>query len=225
MALEIIPLGNIVENGELTRIALTINSLVNKEQTRQFLQSRHLLGVIARHEGRVSNSEQAVSSARRLHTSGKLGVYVLKQEARYVGMATVDPSPVLRKQIIAVPPKFAFGPLSRAIELPGPEVSAWVAPGHGPAGLNNLTQAYRELSVPNGIAKKQFEQFADTQPDANDEGMSAWTIEPYDAPQWVHTAIRRSGFDTDARHAGLHDDGESKKYAPPMSRLYIAPTQ
>lgn len=222
MALEVIPIGKIVENGELTRIAMTVNTNIRKERTQQLLHSRHLLGVVRRHEGRLSNSEQAVSAARRLHTTGKLGVYVLREQATYVGMATVDPEPVLRKQIIAIPPKFARGPLSHGVELPGPEVTAWVSPGHGPSGLNNLTEAYKALRTPYGIAGDMYARFANENNSAPID-VHAWTIEPLDAPQWIHTAIRSAGFVPEGSKPGYYDDGESKRYAPPMSRLYIAP--
>lgn len=221
MAFEVIPLGKIIENGELTRIALSLNTHLKNPATKGLLQTRHLLGTIRRHGGSVSGSEQAVTTARQLHTASKLGVYALKADSKYVGMATVDPYPVLRKQVTSIPPKYALGPLKQTIEVSGPELTAWVAPGHGPDGLKNLTEAYKVLRTPFGVAADMYAKYANENNSAPIDAL-AWTIEPQDAPQWIHSAIRHAGFINERQNIGCYDDGETKRYSPPISKLYTA---
>jgi hypothetical protein len=220
MALELIPLGNIIGNGELTTIAIQLHDRISRSETKRLFQSRHLHGFIKRHGGDAKGPEQKITAARQLHTAGKLGVYVLKDSKQYIGMATVDPNPVLKKQVFSIPAKFARGPLSTDVDLPGPEVSAWVSPGHGPTGQNNLATAYEQLSDTDGIASTLHSKFIEQH--HFDEAIRPWTIEPHDAPQWVHTAIRRAGFLYEGQNAGYYYDAESPKQSPPMSRLYVA---
>lgn len=220
MSLQIKPLGNIIHLGELTDVAIDINLRVNDPSSLELLRSRHMVKIRKQYEGRLKTAENSVHAARRLHTASVLGVYTLRFRDRYVGLATVDPQPKLHRQLISLPPRLARGPLNHGLSLPGPKVSVWVAPTHGLDGLNNLAAVYRQLKDPQGLARPFYDRFsAET-----DQPVRAWTIEPLDAPQWIHAAISQAGFQGGLSDVGHYDDGESRRHAPPVSRLYIAPS-
>lgn len=202
-------------------LAENINESVQQPDFAKLLKTRHLIGLLKSHSGKVSQSEQNVFTAYKLHQEGALGVFVLKSADIFVGMATVDPSPKLRKQKIGLMPKFVKEPLSTLVSVNGPEIKAWINPALDSLSEQHLASAYRELSQPNGIAKKQFEKYLYAQPGVT-EPIQAWTIEPQDTPPWIHHAIQKAGFNHDPTRTGLYDDGESRRHSPPPSRLYIA---
>lgn len=221
MSENIIPISFETTFQQQCHLAEDINGSVRQPDFAKLLKTRHLIGLLKSHSGKVSQSEHNVFTAYKLHQEGALGVFVLKSADSFVGMATVDPCPKLRKQKIGLTPKFAKGPLSTPVLVNGPEITAWINPLLDPFSSRHLASAYRELSQPDGIAKKQFEKYLYTQPGVT-EPIQAWTIEPQDTPPWIHHAIQKAGFSHDPNKTGLYDDGQSRRYSPPPSRLYIS---
>ena len=201
-------------------VGVALNTLLQQDHVRAHLRERHFLGVLARHGQTVDQSLRTITKARQIHRNNEIGVYaLLGYNERAIGMATVDPSPRLKRQRLQVSPLLAKGPLAYDIITTGPQVSAWVAPGKGREGGEVLTAAYRLLSDPSGPAKQFFVRYVELSGLEQDSEAQAWAIEPQQSPDWVRRSIRAAGY---ARvDFGYYDDGESKRVAPPLSGLYL----
>jgi len=232
MSEHVIPLKDFPDAAQQTHIGETLHTLVKRKNVAEHLRERHLLGVLRRHgeEAKGGISAQNIYKAYKLHNELELGVFVLNSyEYTPMGLATVDPfaglryQPFARKRLpfteltqpIILPPGLARGPLQKTVSVPGPQVCAWVAPGFGQEGLEILTQGYTALADPNGIARS-FYELASTE---TEDDVRAWTIEPQQSPDWIRTALSRSGF----RRIGeprYFDDGESRRLPPPAASYY-----
>lgn len=221
MSEKTIPISHITDFDKQCLLAGSINRSVREPNFNETLRKRHLLGVIGRHTGKLTKSELSVFEAYKAHNSGIIGVFTLESAGVFVGMATVDPKPTLRKQRFNLPPKFAYGPLSSEVPFNGPEITAWIDPSKYLLAEGHLSRVYAQLKDPNGLAERQFDIFNVLHPELTGP-VQAWTIEPLDAPSWIHRAIKRAGFNHSPTNTGIYDDGESRRHSPPPSRLYIA---
>ena len=216
------------------KLGTDLRELALQQHVVEHLHKRHLLGVLKRHGDKSNKGEQksqsAVFAAYKKHNNRELGVFVLSgYDGNTLGMATVDPTPRLRKQKVSVLPPWLVPKMwqedrSDVTNL-GPEVCAWVAPGEGLEGGKVLTQAYKLLMQPNGPAQKFYEQHAKIHGVSKLDSVKAWTIEPLETQSWVHSAIRPSVQAEDPEKGyekGYFDDGESVRVSPPTSLLYIA---
>ena len=217
---------------EQKKLAKDLRAVVLEQQVTEHLLQRHLLGVLERHGDASADGEQksqsSIFAAYKKHNNRELGVFVLTGHAgNTLGLATVDPTPRLRKLTLpVVPPRFVpkrWQHDKGSIASAGPEVCAWVAPGEGLEGGTVLTEAYKLLMRPDGPAQKFYEQHAKLHPGASLSNSQPWTIEPLESRSWVHSAIRSSGVAA-MPERGYYDDGESLRVSPPTSILYIAST-
>jgi hypothetical protein len=212
------------------KLSMDLRELVLRQHVAEHLRERHLLGVLNRHgdtakEG-AQKSQSAVFTAYKMHNNRELGVFVLPgSDGNVIGLATVDPTPRLRKLMIpSLPPRLVpkrWQQDRTDVANAGPEVCAWVAPGEGLEGGKVLAKAYQLLMRPDGPAQKYYERHADLVGESGLEAQKAWTIEPLASRSWVQSAIRASGIDKDPER-GYFDDGESLRVSPPVSFLYIA---
>lgn len=230
MSEHIIELNQFLGLPEQKKLGTDLRQLVLQQHVVEHLRQRHLLGVLNRHGDKSKDGEQksqsAISAAYKKHNNHELGVFVLPDtDGKVIGLATVDPSPRLRKLTVPIlPPRFLpkMWQQDRSdVASHGPEVCAWVAPGEGLEGGKILAKAYQLLMRPDGPALKFYKQHAKLHQVASSDTQEAWTLEPLDTPRWVQSAIRSSGTNEDPER-GYFDDGESLRVTPPISYLYIA---
>jgi hypothetical protein len=188
--------------------------------------ARHLPGVIARHSGKAEDSVSSLQAAKNAHAESQLGAYVIFDETGdAVGMASVMPDLTLREQRWSISPALARFGLSKAVRVSGPDVTAWTAgPIHFTTAKDNpLQSAYVDL-IATGEAERVYRDYHATKIEEVDlTKIKPWTIEPVAVPRLVHNAILSAGFQSAGD--GIFDDQESRKLAPPVSTLYVAPVR
>lgn len=218
------PLGNINNTGKQGMIGSILYQHVRQPVVANQLRDRNLRRVLRHHSGTEKESMNEVFKAYKLHQDKVLGVFVLKVADAVIGMATVDPTPILKKLRFEIPPRFAKGLLAEPVEMNGPQVTAWINPTTVPDATQSLSAVYRQLKDANGPAKTQFDIYRNSHTEITADLIQAWTVEPFDSASWVHSAIKSAGYINCRADVGYFDDGVSGRHSPPSSRLYIAAT-
>lgn len=169
------------------------------------LQTRNLIGVVARYGASLELAEQNV---RRGQTNTETGVtqhYAVVNEAgNVVGAASSYPDLRLRKLHLPIPPALAVPPLAVTFKYANPNIHAWTDVKEEEV----LVGAYTQLANMNTSGQPYGEPTN-----------VPWTIEPIRSPKHIRTALKMADLTRVATR--LFDDGESRLRVPPISSLYV----
>lgn len=221
-ALKIVPYKLITDSVDQFFLGQHLHELVSLPSTQNHLRIRHILGVLALHSVDDDSSYEAVKKDYALNQRAELGVFALRQNGQFIGSATVDPHAELKRQKFPHRPlldKYFGGLLTVKIYVPGPQVTAWVAPEMVNDGHHALMETYQLLSDPLGPAAAYFETYASLHPGTEP---LAWALEPVIEPGklLIPEALTEAGFAQEGDSA-FYDDGQARRVRPPKSILYL----
>lgn len=197
--IELTPLTDI----EAERLAPVMRSVVanNKDE----LLCRNFVGVMERyHRQSGEESIEWIKRAQNEQRLGRLGAFILKLGGEFAGLGTIYPDLQLTR--LRLPVRRAYGsvpspwPVKVTYRLASPNVTAWL---DGDADHESLTQAYSRLLVKAASLKTN--------------GTVPWTLEPENAPHFIHEAIQQAGLVQ--QRLGRFDDQETIS-VPGYSWLY-----
>jgi hypothetical protein len=210
-------LGHIVSPVEIAAYSDRIHAITGEKEMRLLLQSRHMYRVINLRGKNQDSTLRQINLLRKKHYDGVLGAFALSNvQGDAIGMIIADPEAVLRRQRLPVAPIFARGKLAYNVPVTGPKIKGWTAPVK--EGGRVLARGYLELSMRDGPAADMYERFKELHNITDIKDVKAWTIEPMDAPPWIHKAITAAGFAE--RRTGIYDDYEPQQLVPPAAILY-----
>jgi len=169
------------------------------------LQTRNLLGVVARYGASLELAEQNVRRGQANTKAGITNHYaVVNETGNVVGAASSYPDLRLRKLHLPIPPALAIPPLAVTFKYANPNIHAWTDVREEEVLMN----AYKQLTTMNRSGR----------PYGKPTNVP-WTIEPIRSPKHIHTVLNMADLTRVATR--LFDDGESKSKIPLFSSLYI----
>lgn len=193
---------------ELVKLASDLTASVNQPETRNLLESRHLLGVIARHTDHKDSLKNVLKARKNTERITAMATFALRHtdsdtnQQRWAGMSTIMPLSLRKPRFTPaglLPAKITKSSqlLSEEVHTRGRNVTAWLDADH--ATIGNLATAYSDLLSLGGAG--------------------LWTIEPGHLNETDSAkALELSGMRGNPSPA-RYDDGEAG-HTPPVSTLY-----
>jgi hypothetical protein len=177
------------------------------------LKARAFVGPLALLKEDSADIEAFVVDCQREHEAGLNGHFaVMGEDGNVAGAALVAPGRELIQTYAPLPTALFPKRLVRNFPYANPFVRVWAD-----ANQNLLESSYEQLIT--GTAGR-FNHIVNPDTPGGGHLGRFWTIEPFWAPQDVHSAVMRAGMRKIASR--WFDDGEGKLRMTPVSTLYAA---